>query len=431
MPMANLGKMRDVLRWLRRSARRAQASGDARSNSSLPTRPSAVDILDLLGRPAINLDTPELQRFLAGKRLLVTGAGGSIGSEICRQSMKFCPQRLVLLDRAENALFEIDRELRHRWVGADIAPCVADIGDIDRIAGVFAAERPQVVFHCAAHKHVPMMELNPGEAIKNNVFGTKVVADAALAAGSAAFVMVSTDKAVNPTSVMGAAKRCAELYIQSLNEERHEGTEARRHEGEDRSSSVPRFLAVRFGNVLGSSGSVVPIFRKQIEAGGPVTVTHPDMKRFFMTIPEASQLVMQAGAIGQGGEIFVLDMGEPIRILDLATEMIRRSGLKVGDDIQIDFTGVRPGEKLYEELACDNEQTRPTAHAKIRVWQLPTASKQEVGRMLNVLGRVTDGRRDEVIAALRECVPEYMPESATAERDAKRMLFANKSVRAA
>ena len=369
------------------------ARGNARS----------IDLADLLGRAAVNLDTPELQRFLAGKRVLITGAGGSIGSEICRQTMKFCPQRILLLERAENALFEIDRELRHSWVGSEIRPYMADICDADRIQQIFSAERPHVVFHAAAHKHVPMMEHNAGEAIKNNVFGTRIVADAALEAGVSAFVMVSTDKAVNPSSVMGATKRFAELYVaQSLNgcqrgtkAPYHGGTEARRSSGW-RNPFVPsslrafvpsttRFVAVRFGNVLGSSGSVVPIFQKQIEAGGPVTVTHPEMKRYFMTIPEASQLVMQAGAVAQGGEIFVLDMGQPIRILDLACELIRRNGLRVDDDIQIQFTGVRPGEKLYEELSADNEQTRPTSHPKISVWQLPPADAAEVERGLEIL----------------------------------------------
>jgi FlaA1/EpsC-like NDP-sugar epimerase len=354
----------------------------------------AVDVLDLLGRPAINLDTPELQRFLAGKKVLVTGAGGSIGSEICRQSLKFCPSRLVLLDQAENALFEIDRELNHRWVGANIAPYVADITDQRRIRQVFMAEQPQVVFHCAAHKHVPMMELHPGEAIKNNVLGTKTIADESAAAGVNAFVMVSTDKAVNPTSVMGAAKRCAELYIQSLNNER----------------SRTRFVAVRFGNVLGSSGSVVPIFRKQIEAGGPLTITHPEMKRFFMTIPEASQLVMQAGAIGRGGEIFVLDMGEQVKILDLAIEMIRRSGLRPHEDIIIQFTGIRPGEKLSEELAGQNEQTQPTSHPKIRIWQLPRADISQTQRMIEKLAAVVNEPHERIVSALHEAVPEYGPE---------------------
>jgi FlaA1/EpsC-like NDP-sugar epimerase len=367
-----------------------------------------IDLTDLLGREPINLDTPQLQRFLAGKRVLVTGAGGSIGSEICRQSMRFCPRRLVLLEQAENALFEIDRELRHRWVGAELVPVVADICDARRISHIFQQEQPQVIFHCAAHKHVPMMESNPGEAIKNNVFGTKTVADAALEAGAAAFVMVSTDKAVNPTSVMGAAKRCAELYIQSLNAREDSAESAEKAENR----SLTRFVAVRFGNVLASSGSVVPIFMKQIEAGGPVTVTHPEMRRYFMTIPEASQLVMQAGAIGQGNEIFVLDMGEQIKILDLAREMIRRCGLKPEKDIAIEFTGIRPGEKLYEELAGADERTLATSHAKIRVWQLPRATGKQVQAMLQTLMGVVNAAPQQVVAALRQCVPEYQPVSA-------------------
>jgi FlaA1/EpsC-like NDP-sugar epimerase len=349
------------------------------------------DLNDLLGRPPVSLDTPELQRFLAAKNVIVTGAGGSIGSEICRQSMKFCPRRLILVDQAENNLFEIDRELRHRWVGAEIVPVIADVCDGRRISQIFVHHQPHVIFHCAAHKHVPMMECNPGEAIKNNVFGSRTVADAARACGAAAFVMVSTDKAVNPTSVMGASKRCAELYVQSLNTD----------------DCPTRFVAVRFGNVIGSSGSVVPIFRKQIEAGGPVTVTHPDMKRYFMTIAEASQLVMQAGAIGQGGEIFILDMGEPIKILSLAKEMIRRRGLKPGKDIAIEFTGIRPGEKLYEELACANEQTRPTSHPKIRVWQLARATALQIEQMLQILTKVTNAPHREIVNALARCVPEY------------------------
>lgn len=369
----------------------------------------AVEVAELLGRKPVNLDTPELQRFLAGKIVLVTGAGGSIGSEICRQTMKFCPQRIILLDRAENALFEIDRELRERWLGADILPVIADICDARRVSQVFRALQPHVVFHCAAHKHVPMMEANPGEAVKNNVFGTKNVADAALETGADTFVMVSTDKAVNPTSVMGATKRVAELYVQSLNEDRRSSITNCQLMPKKIGNACTRFVAVRFGNVLGSSGSVVPIFRKQIEAGGPVTVTHPEMRRFFMTIPEASQLVMQAGAIGQGGEIFVLDMGQPIRILDLAEEMIRRAGLKIGQDIQIQFTGIRPGEKLYEELACDDEQTLPTAHKKIRVWRLPQAQPLKVQRMLDLLRSVVDAPAEQVVAALAQCVPEYRP----------------------
>ena len=352
----------------------------------------AVSLQDLLGRPAVNLDTPEIQRFLAGKRVMVTGAGGSIGSEICRQTMKFAPDRMLLIERAEGNLFEIDRELRQQWIGADLRPYVADICDTQRIEKIFATEQPQVVFHCAAHKHVPMMELNPCEAIRNNVLGTKTVADAAAAAGTAAFVMVSTDKAVNPTSVMGATKRVAELYVQSVGCQRGQNT---------------RFSAVRFGNVLGSSGSVVPIFQRQIDAGGPVTVTHADMKRYFMTIPEASQLVMQAGAIGQGGEIFVLDMGEPVKIIDLAKELIARNGLRVGVDIDIQITGIRPGEKLYEELNCDDEQIVPTAHEKIHVWQLPPARMAEITEMIESLSTVIYGSSREAMAALRRCVPEF------------------------
>jgi FlaA1/EpsC-like NDP-sugar epimerase len=381
-------------------------------------RPAEHSLAELLGRRPVNLDTPELQRFLAGKRVLVTGAGGSIGSEICRQIMKFCPGRLVLIDRAENSLFEIDRELREQWVGSDVAACIADICDGSRIAHVFAAEAPQVIFHCAAHKHVPMMEHNPGEAVKNNVFGTKVVADAALACGAGAFVLVSTDKAVNPTSVMGATKRVAELYVQSLNESGvgvrvsgfGEEKGGRLHIPETRNPKPEtRFLAVRFGNVLGSSGSVVPIFNRQIDAGGPVTVTHPEMTRYFMTIAEASQLVMQAGAIGRGGEIFVLDMGQPVRILDLATEMIRRRGLKPGDDIEVKFTGIRPGEKLHEELAGDTDRIRPTSHEKIRVWELPRPGQQQIRRMLELLREAiaTESSCDRVLFALQQAVPEY------------------------
>ena len=393
-------------------------------------RSSGIALADLLGRSPINLDTPELQRFLAGKRVLVTGAGGSIGSEICRQMMRFCPQRVLLVERAENNLFEIDRELRERWVGADIRPCIADICDGGRINQIFQSEKPHVVFHCAAHKHVPMMEHNPCEAIKNNVFGTKTVADAALAHETSAFVLISTDKAVNPSSVMGATKRVAELYIQSLvggiglsgtgilpvsgsasDLENFRDLNAVRHGQDARATKGTRFVAVRFGNVLGSSGSVVPIFQKQIEAGGPVTVTHPEMQRFFMTIPEASQLVMQAGAIGKGGEVLVLDMGSQVKIVELARQLILRNGLTPDEDIQITYSGIRPGEKLYEELACDDEQTRPTAHEKIRAWQLPPVSKAKVARGLDLLTEAAESTPESAVEALAHVVPEFQPES--------------------
>jgi FlaA1/EpsC-like NDP-sugar epimerase len=371
----------------------------------LPQPDPDADLATLLGRRPVALDPAPLQRFLAGRVVLVTGAGGSIGSEICRQMLRFCPRRLLLLDQAENALFEIDRELRERWVGSPLVPLVADIGDAVRIGQIFREHRPEIVFHAAAHKHVPMMELNPGEAIKNNVLGTKVVADAARDGGSAAFVLISTDKAVNPTSVMGAAKRCAELYVQSLNAPAALSLRpAARGAGE---ASLCRFVAVRFGNVLGSSGSVVPIFRRQIAAGGPVTVTHPDMKRYCMTIPEAAQLVLQAAAMAHGGEIFVLNMGQPVRILDLARQMIQRAGLREGSDIDIVFTGMRPGEKLYEELENDTDRTAPTSHPDIRVWRLPPARPEAASEMIRDLAAVADASPDQVRLALRRHVPEY------------------------
>jgi FlaA1/EpsC-like NDP-sugar epimerase len=372
----------------------------------------STSITDLLHRRAVNLATPELQRFLAGKRVMVTGAGGSIGSEICRQIARFNPARLILVERAEGLLFEIDRELRQRWLGLDPSPVIADITDPRRLDRVFSDHTPQVVFHCAAHKHVPLMEANPGEAIRNNILGTKTIADTSLHHQVAAFVMVSTDKAVNPTSVMGASKRCAELYVQHLNQPvdplqiPNPQSQIRNPQSE---MATTRFVAVRFGNVLGSSGSVVPIFRRQIEQGGPVTVTHPEMRRYFMTIPEASQLVMQAGAIGRGGEIFVLDMGEPVKIVDLAREMIRRAGLREGTDIEIQFTGMRPGEKLFEELSLPNEQVAPTSHPKIKVWQLPQIGPAAARAMISELSSVIDAPRQAILHTLMRWVPEFTP----------------------
>lgn len=385
-----------MLRWASISAKFSRARPLRRDSSG------SISLNDLLGRPAVNLSTPELQRFLAAKRVLVTGAGGSIGSEICRQTMKFCPSRLLMVERAENALFEIDRELRHTWLGADVRPLVADVCDRTRVEQIFRDERPQVVFHCAAHKHVPMMEANPGEAIKNNVFGVKIVADAARSSATQAFVLISTDKAVNPSSVMGATKRFAELYVQSLND-----SPTVVH---GRSERPTRFVAVRFGNVIGSSGSVLPIFQKQIEAGGPVTVTHPEMKRYFMTIPEASQLVMQAGAIGRGGEIFVLDMGEEIRIVDLAHELITRNGFVAGRDIAVRFTGVRPGEKLREELAGVDEQTSPTSHPKIHVWKLNPPNRERLTQDLKRLADAANADDATAVDTLQQCVAEYRPD---------------------
>lgn len=352
-----------------------------------------IDIDDLLGREEVQLDLHEIGRQLQGKRILVTGAGGSIGSEMCRQIAAFAPQRLVLVEQAENNLFEIDRELRGRYPGLSIVPCVADITDAPRLRGIFERERPSSVFHAAAHKHVPMMEFNPGEAIKNNIAGTMSVADACQEFGVDKMVMISTDKAVNPTSVMGCTKRVAELYVQGLT-----------------GKGPTHFVTVRFGNVLGSSGSVVPIFRKQIAEGGPVTVTHPEMTRYFMTIPEAAQLVLQAGTMGQGGEIYVLQMGEPVKIVDLARDMITLSGLRPDVDIEIVFTGKRPGEKLYEELANEGENVGDTSHPKIGIWKHRPADRKAVCHGIERLLRMTDsGTLEQIQDALKAVVPEYLP----------------------
>ncbi|HET9626056.1 MAG TPA: nucleoside-diphosphate sugar epimerase/dehydratase, partial [Kofleriaceae bacterium] len=301
-----------------------------------------VAIEDLLGRDQVQLDADQVNASIRGAVVMVTGAGGSIGSELCRQVCRYAPARLVLVEQFENALFEIHRELIAAYPELTIDPQIADVTDAKRMTRVFEQvfepSKPSIVFHAAAHKHVPMMEHNPGEAVKNNVGGTRMIADLADKYGVERFVLVSTDKAVNPTSVMGATKRVAEIYTQAL---------ALR--------SNTRFVTVRFGNVLGSNGSVIPIFKQQIAAGGPVTVTHPDMQRYFMTIPEASQLVLQAGAMGSGGEIFILDMGEPVKIVDLARDLITLSGFRPGVDIEIKFNGVRPGEKLFEQLSTDAE----------------------------------------------------------------------------
>ena len=357
-----------------------------------------VAIDDLLRREPVVLDDELIAEGLRGRVVLVTGAGGSIGSELCRQICRFAPARLVMLEQAENGLFEIHRELRRSFPKISLIPCVADVCDSRRIEAVFAANKPAYVFHAAAHKHVPMMEWNPGEAVKNNIFGTRTVADAAHQFNVDRFVLISTDKAVNPTSVMGATKRAAEIYVQARSQQ-----------------SKTRFVAVRFGNVLGSTGSVVPIFKEQIAAGGPVTVTHPDMKRYFMTIPEACQLVLQAGAMGEGGEIFVLDMGEPVRVVDLARDLIRLSGLRPEEDIDIVFTGVRPGEKLFEELSVEAESAARTKHPKILIGHLTPHPLAEVEVGLKRLHQIISSESDEgrVLHGLQSFVPEYHPEQQT------------------
>jgi FlaA1/EpsC-like NDP-sugar epimerase len=353
-------------------------------------KPREVSIEDLLRRDPVQLNMQELQRWIDGHVLLVTGSAGSIGSEICRQLLQFSPRRLVLVDRSENGQFFVERELRRLASATQIDVCMADINDAQRMSQLFEDYRPGIVFHAAAYKHVPLMETNPGEAVKNITLASRQLADLADRHGVSSFVMISTDKAVNPTSVMGVCKRVAELYVQALAE-----------------TSECRFVTVRFGNVLDSAGSVVPIFRKQIAEGGPVTVTHPDMRRYFMTIPEASQLVIQAGAMGRGGEIFVLDMGEPVRILDLAADMIRLSGLEVGKDINLEFIGQRDGEKLFEELHCDGERHLATTHPKIMVADSKKVELMSLARSLAHLRDLTRSRNSAIRSALRAIVPQY------------------------
>jgi FlaA1/EpsC-like NDP-sugar epimerase len=350
-----------------------------------------VDINDLLGREVVQLDEAQIEAFAKDKTILVTGAGGSIGSEMCRQLCRFNPKLLLLIEQAENPLFYIERELCKRFPTVQIETLICNITDRTRVEQIFDIYRPEVVIHAAAHKHVPLMELNPSEAIKNNVVGTKVVADAADRSGSNNFVMISTDKAVNPTSIMGSSKRIAEMYIQDLSR-----------------TSKTHFVTVRFGNVLGSDGSVVPIFKKQIVEGGPVTVTHPRMKRYFMTIPEASQLVLQAASMGKGGEIFVLDMGEPVKIVDLAKELITLSGFSPGEDIEITFTNPRPGEKLFEELSIEGENMQRTRHPKIRIWKNIPMDRDKLRAGINKLMDIAQTKNyNDIVQKIKELVPEY------------------------
>ena len=350
-----------------------------------------VELDDLLGRDVVELDSAGLAECLSGRVVMVTGAGGSIGSELCRQIVRYRPARLVLFDQSEYALYQLEQEFMQCCPEQNIVCLIGDAKDRVRVRQVLAEQKPALLYHAAAYKHVPMMETrNAMQALENNVLGTWVVAKAALDHGVEKFVMVSTDKAVNPTNVMGASKRLAEMVCQSMN------------------GLGTKFISVRFGNVLGSSGSVIPKFQKQIEAGGPVTVTHPDITRYFMSIPEAAQLVLQAGLMGQGGEIFVLDMGEPVRIADLARLMIRLSG-KREDEITIEYVGLRPGEKLYEELLADAESTLPTPHAKLRVARARQGDAREVDRFIQWISSTTTADDDVVRSKLKEWVPEYQP----------------------
>ncbi len=352
----------------------------------------SVEIKDLLRREPVKLDDSAIRVLIEGRTVMVTGAGGSIGSEICRQVLRFSPRRLLLVERGENALFLVEQEFSRLDPKPAFEPLIADITDAHRMEQIFATHQPEVVFHAAAHKHVPMMEWNPAEAIKNNVLGTRQVAILADRYGVREFVAISTDKAVNPTSVMGCSKLLAERFVQAISQE-----------------SKTKFIVVRFGNVLASNGSVVPTFQEQIRRGGPITVTHPGIERFFMTIPEASQLVLQAATLGSGGEIFVLDMGESVKIVDLARDLIALSGLEP-DDIEIVFTGLRPGEKLYEELYFEGERRVSTKHPKVFCAMHRPAEMPAVEALLEDLSEVIDESPQAVRAHLRDVVPEYTGE---------------------
>jgi FlaA1/EpsC-like NDP-sugar epimerase len=359
-----------------------------------------IRIEDLLGREPVDLNLEEISGYLEGKRVMVTGGGGSIGGELARQICRFGPKSLILLDHSENGLFHINLELERKWsgagVGLEIELLVADIRDRDKMDKIFKKYVPEVVFHAAAHKHVPMMEFHPDEAVMNNIIGTKNVAELAGKYGAERVVMISTDKAINPTSVMGASKRVAEMVVKNLG-----------------NKNKTKFVAVRFGNVLESNGSVIPMFKQQIAEGGPVTVTDREVKRYFMTLPEASQLVIQAGALGKGGEVFVLDMGEPVRVLGMAEELIRLSGLEVGEDIEIKIVGLRPGEKMFEEVLTEEERSGAlgdSGHEKIFIAKVEEVDGEKLEKDIKELERLAKEMDAEgIVRKLQEMVPSYQP----------------------
>lgn len=366
-----------------------------------------VQVEDLLGREPVQVDLEGIANYVTNQVVLVTGAGGSIGSELCRQISPFKPQKLLLLGHGENSIYDIELELRKAFPDLPLKTVIADVQDRMRIKEVFTAHRPSVVFHAAAHKHVPLMERDPAEAVKNNILGTRNVAECAHESGAARFVMISTDKAVNPTSVMGVTKRVAEMIVQSLGR-----------------SSQTKFVAVRFGNVLGSRGSVIPIFKRQIQEGGPVTVTHPEMVRYFMTIPEAVQLVIQAGSFARGGEVFILDMGAPVKISELARDLIRLSGLEPDKDIEIQYTGIRPGEKLFEEILTNEEGITATKHNRIFVGKPSEICRESleeaVGRLWSAAyAGETASRGAEIRAILKAIVPTFQQDTEKFSAEAK------------
>ncbi len=359
-----------------------------------------VDVEDLLGRDPIKVDLESILNYVKDKTVMVTGGGGSIGSELCRQIAGHRPRRLIIVDIYENNAYEIQQELKYKYPRLDLVVLIASVRNTNRMNSIMQEYRPDIIYHAAAHKHVPLMEVSPNEAIKNNVFGTWKTAQAAVQNGVRKFVLISTDKAVNPTNIMGASKRICEMIIQTYN--RHYETE---------------FVAVRFGNVLGSNGSVIPLFKKQIAAGGPVTVTHPDIIRYFMTIPEAVSLVLQAGVYAKGGEIFVLDMGEPVKILDLAKNLIRLSGYKLDEDIRIEFTGLRPGEKLYEELLMSEEGLTDTENKLIHIGKPIEFDESQFYVQLNNLKKAVEKECADVRPLIQEIVPTYEPKESEDIKD--------------
>jgi len=393
-PGAEIAAILEECRSAAVATRRIPPLSELIDNRVLVGQIREVQVEDLLGRPTVQLDESGIRAGLAGKVVLVTGAGGSIGSELCRQMARYQPAAIVGLDHSETALYHIDQEMHERFPRVAFHAEVGSVQNWRRLEEIFREHRPHAVYHAAAYKHVPLMEAHLFEAIENNIFATHEVMDAARAAGVKTVVLVSSDKAVRPVSIMGATKRMAELVCLAANQEQKR----------------TRFLAVRFGNVLGSNGSVIPRFRRQISAGGPVTVTHPDMRRYFMTIAEAAQLVLQAAALGTGGEVFVLDMGEPVRILDLARKMILLSGLAPDADIRIEFSGIRPGEKLCEELSAYEENTLPTRHSQIRVFSGSGVKREALLRCLEDLREAVGTRNAEgAVLGLQELIPEYDP----------------------
>lgn len=399
MPSAPPQRLREIVHILQEAKlpfRTIPAMSQLATGTVSVTNLRPVQIEDLLGRAEIEIDGEHIRDMITGQVVMVTGAGGSIGSELCRQIASYGPKMLLMVERSEPALFPIEQELVEAGRKHLLAPLVADILDLPRMEAIFQRYRPSAVFHAAAHKHVPLMEAQPREAIRNNVFGTTQVADLAHRYGAKRFVLVSTDKAINPTNVMGATKRMAEIRVQAM---------------QTRPNTQTQFMAVRFGNVLGSSGSVVPIFARQIAAGGPVKVTHPDVTRYFMTIPEAVTLVLQAASQGHGGDIFVLDMGQPVKIVDLARQMIELSGFKPDHDIRIEFSGLRPGEKLFEELSHSGENIAHTPHPKImRFISEPLADHQAQPLLEEMAAVVDNATNEELKLLLKKMIPEYQPQ---------------------